>query len=301
MSRFITLLKREWLEARLPFFWLPLGALAFLVIVTLLGLAISGVGDFSITISSSGDAATSIFIDSWTDREVAEHMTDFRTVVTAPFYVIYAVSALFVLLGALYDDRKDRSVLFWKSMPVSDLETVASKYVLVIWIAPLVMLACALLAQIFLLLVGTSFIAAQDLGHPGRLWLHSGLIGGTIRMALGFLIQGLWVMPVAGFLLLVSATASRLTLLWALVIPIGASIAEYVIFRTQILSSAINKHLEPAALPNFTGDDGRIMPVLTTIGQQLTLFISSDLWLGVMVGLAFLYAAVRMRSIKNEL
>jgi hypothetical protein len=68
-----------------------------------------------------------------------------------------------------------------------------------------------------------------------------------------------------------------------------------------VLSTGINKHIEPAALPNFIGDDERIMPVVTTVGDQLSLLLSADMWIGVLIGIALLYGAVRMRGIKNEI
>jgi hypothetical protein len=139
-----------------------------------------------------------------------------------------------------------------------------------------------------------------DLGDAGLLWWHAGLIRGTFMLLLGSLIQGLWSLPVTAYLLLVSATVPRLTLLWALVVPIVAGLTEGILFRTRYLSEGIAKHIEAAALP-VSGDDSRIMPVVTTLGEQLALLINPDLWLGVLIGLVFLYGAVYMRGRNNEL
>ena len=301
MNTFATLLRREWLEARLPFLWLPVGALGFLIVTGLMGILISGTADVHFSMTSSGDEATFFLIDTWSDRDVTERMAAFRTLVTAPFLIIYLLAALFVLLGSLYDDRRDRSVLFWKSMPVNDYLTVASKFTLAIVIAPLVMLACALVAQLFLLIVGTLFISSMELGDTGRLWASAGLIGGSAQMLLGCMIQVLWTLPITGYLMLISATVNRLTLLWALLIPVALGIAEFLLFRTRFLATGIDKHLEPAALPNIIGDDERIMPVVRTVGEQLSLLVNPDLWFGVVLGLAFLYGAVRMRGLRNEI
>ncbi len=301
MSQFMTLLKREWLEARLPFFWLPLGILGFILILSLMLLVSSAFGEIEIVTSSDQPFSNLMFIDQWSDAEVEERMRLFRVLVTTPFYLVYLISALFVLLGALYDDRKDRSVLFWKSLPVSDLQTVASKLVLPVWIAPLVMIACAVLAQIVLLVVLSAFLWLTELGDAARLWWHSGLISGTFSLVLGFLIQGLWVLPVIGYLLLISATVPRLTLLWAVLLPIVPAVLEGIFFNTDRLTRFIERHIEPAALPNFVGDDERIMPVLTSVGEQLALLLNLDLWLGVLIGALLLYGAVLMRGMKNEL
>lgn len=301
MSAFVTLLRREWLEAKTPFLWLPLATLALLIGVSLIILLIGGVGEFSINIRSDGSAPAFFFINQWSDRDWIERMTSFRSLVAAPFYLTYLAAAAFVLLGALYDERRDRSVLFWKSLPVSDLATVLSKLVLAAWIAPVVAIACTVAAQLFLLGLFSFYVASADLGDPVLLWQHAGLIGGTAQLVLGFLIQGLWVLPVAGYLLLVSVAVSRQPLLWALVLPIPIAILEYVVLRSREFADFIARHTEPAALPNFTGDDERIMPVAQTVGDQLVLLLDPGLWLGVLIGAALIYAAARLRGLRNEL
>ncbi|MEM8769089.1 MAG: hypothetical protein AAGE43_16705 [Pseudomonadota bacterium] len=300
-GRFLTLLKREWLEARLAFFYFPLGALASLIVLVLLALLVSGFGDLNMVIESEGTGANLVLPGQWSNEDWAQRMTFFRSISTAPFFLIYVVGALFVLLGSLYDERKDRSVLFWKSLPVTDLETVLSKLVVATVVAPLVMIACVVLAQLFLLAVISVFLSTHDVGGVGSLWLNAGLVGGTFQYLLGFLIQALWVLPISGYLLLVSAAAPRLTLLWAIAVPVVPVLLEYVLFRTGYLSSGISRHMEPAALPNFLGDDERIMPVVTTVGEQLSLLISLDLWVGVLIGAAFVWGAAQLRGMKNEL
>lgn len=302
MNSFLTLLKREWLEARLPFFWFQVGGLAALVVISLLALMMTGFADVEIYMQSDGDTpANHFFINQWTEQDWAERMMIFRNLATAPFYLIYIASALFMLLGSLYDERKDRSVLFWKSLPATDLETVLSKLVMAVWIAPLVMIACAVLAQLFLLVIFSGFIWSQDLGDAWQIWWHSGLLLGGFQLLLGFFIQGFWVLPVVAYLLLVSVSAPKLTLLWAALLPIVPGMIEYVLFRTKVLSTGFAKHIEPAALPNFVGDDERIMPMAVTVSDQLALLINPDLWIGVIIGAALIYAAARVRGINNEL
>lgn len=301
MSAFLTLLKREWLEARTPFLWLPLGTLAVLLGVSLLALLVWGFGEVDVYIQSEGNVPNYLFINQWSEQDWLLRMRSFRSLVAAPFYLVYVSAGVFVLLGALFDERRDRSVLFWKSLPVSDLTTVLSKLVLAVWVAPLLAIVCALAAQMFLLGLFSLYLAQSGLGDPSLLWQHAGLLGGVVHLVLGFLIQGLWVLPIAGYLLLVSVAVSRQPLLWALLIPIPIAIVEYVVLRTRMLADFIALHTEPAALPNFTGDDERIMAVPHTVGDQLLLLLEPQLWLGVLIGAALLYAAARFRSFRNEL
>lgn len=303
MNTFMTLLKREWLEAKTPFFWFQIGALALLALFGLLLLMASGTADVEIHIQSDGvSPITHFFINNWSEQDWDEHMLLFRNLITAPFYLIYLIAALFMLLGALHDERKDRSVLFWKSLPVTDLETVLAKLVMAAWIAPLVLIACAVAGQI-LGLVGLSiFVWRGELGDASLLWWHSGLLMGALQLLLGFLIQGLWTLPILAWLLLVSVSVPRMALLWALALPIIPVMLEATLFQTRVLATGIAKHIEPAALPNlfFTQED-RIMPVVRTVGDQLALLLNPDLWIGLIIGAALLYAAARIRGINNEL
>ncbi|MFV2089146.1 MAG: hypothetical protein ACC642_00670 [Pseudomonadales bacterium] len=300
MSAFLTLLKREWLESTLPFFWLPVGLFAFIFLIGMMGLAVWGFDGLHMMMTADNEAAEFIYIDNWTNQQLADRLTALRTFIGAPFFMFYAAAAIFVLLGTLFDDRKDRSILFWKSMPVSDYETVASKLVLAVWVAPLVAIAAAVITQIFFLTIISGYVLLQDLGSIGRLWWHSGIVTGTFQLVLGFLIQGFWTLPIWAWLLLISALVPRMPLFWAILIPLIPIATEAILFSSSAILSSIARHLEAAAIPNVSGDD-RIMPVARTVGDQLALLASVDLWLGVLAGAALLYGAVRLRGWKNEI
>ncbi len=302
MNPFITLLKREWLEAKTPFFWFQVGALGLFALFLTLALMVGGFADVEIQVQSDGVSPISgFFIDEWSEQDWQERMTVLRNLISTPFYLIYMIAALFMLLGALYDERKDRSVLFWKALPVTDLETVLAKLVTAIWVAPVIVVICVALAQIIGLLALTGLVWIRDLGDAWLLWWHSGLLTGTFQLLLGYAIQGLWMLPITAYLLLVSVSVPRMALLWAVGLPVIPVMLEAALFQTRVISTGIAKHIEPAALPNFFGQDDRIMPVVRTVGDQLSLLMTADLWIGVLIGAAFLYAAARVRGISNEL
>jgi len=302
MNTFMTLLKREWLEAQAPFLWFQVGALGLFALFGLLALMLGGFAEVEVHIQSEGvSPVPSFFLNDWSDQDWQERMRLFRSLAIAPFYYVYLIAALFMLLGALYDERKDRSVLFWKALPVTDLQSVLAKLVLAAWIAPVVLIVCAVMAQLLGLIGLSIFVWRGGLGDAWLLWSHSGVLTGAFQLALGFLIQGLWTLPLLAYLLLVSVCVTRMALLWAIAVPIVLSLLEGIIFRTSILSTSIAKHIEPAALPDSLGRSDRIMPVVTTVGDQLSLLLNPGLWVGVIIGAAFLYAAARVRGINNEL
>jgi len=317
MTAFVALLTREGLEHRI-FAWAPLAILALLVVATLIGLAVFGSAHTNIHFSSEfttqqgneriheeverdSSIAELAEFNGLTDRELATRMDVFRVGVAWPFKVVYFLIVIFVLLGGIHDERKDRSILFWKSMPVSDLDSIASKILLAVWIAPLATVAALILAQIFLLIVISGVAIAEDLGDVGRLWWQSGLFKGAAQQLVGYFIQGFWALPLYGWLLLVSATASKSPVMWASLVPFVPVLLEKLLFGTSIITAGIFNHLKFAALPSLgQAEDGQIGD-LTTLGDQVALFATTDLWVGVILGMAFLYAAVYCRGRLNEI
>jgi ABC-2 type transport system permease protein len=316
MSTMVALIRREWQEHQVGLGWSPLAILAVLALVTLMALAATGLGDVNVTVDRSegshsfheeveisglSSLAQFMEIDRWSDAELEENLARFRSLVAMPFKAVYFLIAVFVLISALHDDRRDRSVLFWKSMPVSDAETVLSKLVTVVWVAPVVVIAGILAAQLFLLGVISTLTLVEDVGGAGRLWWHSGLLIGFVELVVGYVIQGLWALPVYAWLLAVSAAAPRLPILWAVLLPGVPAIAERIVFGTHAVSDFVRAHLEFAALPAAASeDDGRIQPAVG-LAEQLSLVFSLQMWLGIIVGGLLVWVAVYFRNRNNDL
>ena len=315
MHAFVALLKREGLEHR-SFAWAPLAVLVMLILATVLSFFFASVADIQFSSETSSRGSGSIELNpmrsdsvaglldfnGWTDRELASRLEIFRTGIATPFQIVYLFVLLFVLLGSVHEERKDRSVLFWKSMPVSDLESIASKIILAVWIAPVITIVAIVLAQLFLLIIASGIAVSEDLGEVSRLWWQSGLIMGTVQLFVGYFIQGFWALPIYGWLLLVSATANKTPILWAVLAPFVPIILERMLFGTSIIFNGISDHLQFAALPSFAGEgDARILPELPSLADQFALFLTADLWLGVIVGAGLLYATVYCRSRFNEI
>lgn len=137
--------------------------------------------------------------------------------------LVFGIVVFFYLLGALYDERRDRSVLFWKSLPVSDAATVLSKLVMALVVAPLMAIGVGLLT--LLGLIGSMYAFMLFNGIPvARL---SGMVdlAGVLAIPLaGLPIYVIWALPTAGWLLLCSAWARRAPFLRAVLVPIIAGV-----------------------------------------------------------------------------
>jgi ABC-2 type transport system permease protein len=130
------------------------------------------------------------------------------------------VFAVFYALASLHAERRERSILFWKSLPVSDLATVLSKAAIPLLILPVVTAVVALATHAIMLALETAILAANGL-DPSLLWdrLDLGMMWTAIPYGLAVL--ALWHAPIVAWLMLVSAWAKRMAILWA-VGPVAA-------------------------------------------------------------------------------
>ena len=316
MNAYIALIRREYLEHSRAFVYSPLVVLGLIV---LFGLSLYfGSGSISMEMSDGnhsssyeataegddriGQVVTALVLDAagTTDEELSARMRSLMNLIAMPFYVVLLIISLFALISCLHDERKDRSVLFWKSMPVGDVETVVSKYVFVAWVAPLITIATIFVAQLFttLLLVGM----VED-GMGSRVLMHSGIITSAFQILLGYIVNGLVVLPIFAWFMLVSSWAKSMPMVTALGVPFGLTIIEDVLFDTEIIRSFIGYHIKMPALPGFSseGEEPFIQVSVTSFVEQFAVLAQSQFWVGLVVGAAFLAACVYLRQTKNEI
>jgi len=155
------------------------------------------------------------------------------------FTVVLAFVVFFYLLGALYDDRKDRSILFWKSLPASDFQTIASKLLAAMVLAPLIFWAVFVVTQIVMGVIASLMVLSVG-ENPWTLFL-SVVNPFKAWFILSYLAASIWFLPIYGWLLLVSAFAPRIPLLFAVLPPVVFAILQIWIdfLRTFTLDSSL--------------------------------------------------------------
>ncbi len=212
---------------------------------------------------------------------------------------IALVIAVVYCLDAFYGERRDRSILFWKSLPVSDLTTVLSKASIPIFVIPLVTFAVTVATQLIMLLAGSAVLAGSGIS-PGTLWADVPFFK-TSLINFGHLVvyHGIWYAPFYGWLLMVSAWANRAPFLWATLPPIAIGVVERVAFNTSQFAMLVRYRFigDPASLAPA---GGMTMDMLGphSPGEYLT---SPGLWFGLAVTAAFLFAAVRLRRYRGPI
>lgn len=163
-------------------------------------------------------------------------MAPFFMLLGVPFYLTLYVCSVIYLINTLYQDRKEMSVLFWQSMPVSNLKTVLSKIVAIVVVAPvfyvLIIFAMYLMAMIWLTILGVS----NDVDLVGIGWMFLAAIASLVLIYISAIVSSLWLLPSIGWLLLFSAFAKKTPLLWAGGVFILVGFLEDFVFGTQYLA-----------------------------------------------------------------
>jgi ABC-2 type transport system permease protein len=216
-------------------------------------------------------------------------------------YVIAAVMlmaiamlvAVFYSVDALYGERRDRSILFWKSMPVSDLTTVLAKASIPILVIPLVAFAVTVATQLLMLLTSSAVLAASGTG-VATLWTDVPffeIAGIHFSHIVGF--HGIWWAPLYGWLLLVSAWAKRVPFLWATLPPVAIGAVEQIALGTSHFSRFLQDHFLGGPV---TGGSGSAMSMDMLGEDPWGLFLlDPGLYVGLAVTAVFLLAAVWLR------
>ena len=133
---------------------------------------------------------------------------------------------MFYCLDALHGERRDRSILFWKSLPVSDLTSVLGKLAIPLVILPLITFAVIEVTQLIIFLISTVTLLPFGLG--ATTWERLPFFQLSVILLYGIITSVLWAAPVYGWLLLVSGWARRATFLWAVLPWVAVCIVEKI-------------------------------------------------------------------------
>src|SRR6266403_788043 len=210
------------------------------------------------------------------------------------------IVGVFYSLDALYGERRDRSILFWKSLPVSDLTTVLSKFAIPLIILPLLSFAIALVTQFVMLLLSSAVLLGSGLS-VGTLWARMSFFHMSLMLLYHILtVHGLWYAPIYGWLLLVSAWAPRAPFVWAFLPPFVIWGVEKIAFRTSHFLGMLQYRLTGPEPSTTTARSGNLMEMMSAL-TPVQFFSTPGLWVGLAVAAIFLAAAVRLRRYREPI
>jgi len=214
-----------------------------------------------------------------------------------PVMLTSLIVAVFYCLGALHNERRDRSILFWKSLPVSDLTAVIAKAIVPLVVLPVAtfVIICAL--HLFMLLMGTATLLAHGM-NPSVFWTRVPWLEVEVTLLYGLTTTSLWYAPVYGWLLLVSAWAKRAPFLWAVLPPLAICVLEKIAFDTGNFASVLQYRLHGGFTDAFDVGGGHAMHHMPTMDPVQ--FVSAPgLWVGLAFAAAFLAASVWLRRYRE--
>lgn len=267
--------------------WLYLAPLAVAALI----VVASAIGTFYLPGNLRG-----LPIDLAQQREVVE-----QPYIFAALLVMFTtlVAAVFYCLDALHGEGRDRSILFWKSLPVSDLETVLSKAIVPVVVLPLLTFVITVVTQAIMLLIATARLLGT--GSNAALWSHlpffkmSGMLLYHLVAA-----HGLWYAPFYGWLLLVSAWARRAPFLWATLPPLAIALLERIAFNTTHFASMLEFRFLGGPEGGPSTADPMSMAALT-VASPSQFLTSASFWAGLVFFAACLAAAVRLRRYQGPI
>jgi ABC-2 type transport system permease protein len=321
------LLRREFWEHKGSMFWAPLIVGALLVV--LLGCTITyGVMAHGIPthVTINGHTLQHTRLDALLPDEakmlggmIARGM---YLGASTPLFAILTGVVFFYCLGALYDERRDRSILFWKSLPVSDPLTVLSKALTALVVAPAITLALAAVASLALLFIACLVLGTQGLNLFASLLASPDLYLSPLRLAALLPVYVVWALPTVGWLMLVSSWAKSKPFMWAVGVPVVSLVVikwinaalENFSGQTLLLAHYANDvvarilaGIVPGIWFVFQGHGpagmrpaGNGADMSALVPQSYMTLACFDAWIGVVLGIAMLYAAIRMRRWRDE-
>lgn len=226
--------------------------------------------------------------------------------------VTSTIVAWFYCLDALYGERRDRSILFWKSLPVSDVTSVAAKALVPLAILPAVAFAVILVAQFVMVAASSAVLAAKGLAGADAIWSSVFSPGNIGVLVYGLAGLALWHAPVFAYLMAISAAVQRSPFLWAVLPFVASALIEKMTLGTTGVASFVRWRLfgsfeesfaipkAKAVVPGAKGEDQWLIPG-DPAPDPMKFLSSPGLWAGLAVALALFALAVWLRRRRDPI
>ena len=308
MNQLPVLIRREFWENRTTFVVLPAIATGFLLLMMLLTLLVSAtnVVDMEVEIQSGQDTeflndsmrAENIYafalyqLERRSTEERVQYINAGLQALGGPLIGILWFVMVFYLSDSLYRDRRDRSIFFWKSMPVSDAMTVISKLVTGLWLVPLVYLLGVALLQLAAMAMLSIAALGTEISMVETVWGPAPLLSNWIQYLGALLLYSLWALPFFGWLIAVSAYAKSVPLVWVIGVPLAMTIVERIVVDQPLFASWMWDHMIPLIFSNME------QSVADNIVNQL---LSLQMLSAVVVGGVLVFIAIWLRGKADEI
>jgi ABC-2 type transport system permease protein len=318
-GKFFWQVKREFWEYRGGFLWTPLIIAAVMLAFVAMGIIIAEINvreNFNLNGIHLNQLASHLDADAIAKFQGALDVALLS--MGLPIRIALFVVVFFYALGALYNDRADRSVLFWKSLPLSDTQSVLAKVAAGLIIAPALAALGMIALQLGFLILLSLYAAFHGINALPYLWSPTHLIAMWVKLAVLIPVNALWALPTMGWLLLCSSYARSKPFLWAMTPLIAGVIVSWAqltgsfsfgswfwrhIVGRLLLSLIPESWLSLSslkALDHASDDPGLAIGNLLSFGNIADQFASPNFLIGVAAGVAMIAAAIWLRRSRVE-
>ncbi|CAN7451921.1 hypothetical protein [Massilia sp. LjRoot122] len=314
------LLRREFWEHKGAFFWTPVAVAAAMVLLVGVGFmyAMSFGGHENIQID--GQTVVSIQgVPSALRYKIAHVAASSYMGLAAPLFLVLTVVVFFYCLSALHDDRRDRSILFWKSLPLSDRDTVLSKVVTALVVAPVITIAIGTATALVLLVLGMISATGKGMNLFAPVLMEPNLYLSPLYLLAFLPLYIIWALPTVGWLLMVSSWARSKVFLWAVGTPLVVALVlkwfnfivghvSNTVFDVDWFVSEVVVRGLGGLVPGIWLSQPDIEVInqqygldpMTLLGVSYSTLASPGVWIAAAIGVAMIAVAVRLRRWRDE-
>ena len=214
-----------------------------------------------------------------------------------PILLTVGFGLLAYSLSTFADERKDRSLIFWRSLPVSDLTTVLSKVFTVTLVVPLMVLPYIILLQLVSMTSASIFFATNDIVSFGWLW-GSYIFTDWFRIIFSLWAQSLWSLPLFLWLMLAGTYAAR-PIAGAIVPPVILIVLEGIIFKTNLVLEFIENRIGFWSRADSFPKEYQELRVVD-VSDILLLFSTQAFWIGILASVILVAGIVYVRSSNSD-
>lgn len=231
---------------------------------------------------------------------------------TTTFVLAMGIVTIFYALDSLYAERKDKSILFWRSLPVTDAETVVSKLLTALLVIPAITIAAIAVTHLLVMVVASVWVEMRGADAWSLIWKSAPLFDTWAAMLIMLVALAVWISPFVGWFLFVSAFAKRSPFLFAFLPMIVIPMLERIVFSSQLFLTTLFERA-PFKVPIVEIDEdsfdfeeesmvelareGVSLWSIIDLGRFLT---SPSVWIGVAVCALFCAAAIYVRRYRDE-
>ena len=296
MKVLFTLVKRELQEHKVGLIYAPFFVamiLSLVIVLVYFGVTDIKTNDFnfSTSIYENGEA-----VEWMRAATVEQKMTVIRSglvVLGFPVAFVMIFAVLSYSLGTFFEERKDKSIIFWRSLPISDLETVLSKVFVVVFVAPLIILPALIFLHMVALLSASIFFAVSDIVPFTWIW-NAYSITDWFRIIFSLWMQLLWSLPILAWLMLAGAY-SRKPIVAAVLPLVGIIAIERVVLGSGVFLATAIERMQPWSLMSSFPKQYEELRVVEIADIPL-LLATQEFWYGMLISVLLISAIVYIRS-----